>query len=322
MKRVLVFIAIVGTIVGGISVPRMTLASILLDRVVAVVNKEVITWSELYKAMEMELSAQTRDLNDEDRANLFKHREASFLEQLIDMKLQLQEAQKIGLKVRDDEIQEAIEGIKKKYQMSDNELRESLAKEGLTFEEYKRKLSDQILISQFLTRQIKNKIVVTDEQVKRYIEKQGRHPGDEDEFRIRQIFFRKPNNEGDRVAIEEKALSIVRRLKAGEDFVALAWEYSEDPSAKIGSDLGYLKKSDMAREFVDVLETMKVGELSKPFWTERGLHIIKLEEKISGRRSKEEMDAVRAKLEQEAFEERYRSTLKALRERALIEIRL
>lgn len=322
MKRVLVFITIVVTIVGGISVPRMTLSSILLDRVVAVVNKEVITWSELYKAMEMELSAQTRGLNDEDRANLFKHREASFLEQLIDMKLQLQEAQKIGLKVRDDEIQEAIEGIKKKYQMSDDELRESLAKEGLTFEEYKRKLSEQILISQFVTRQIKNKIVVTDEQVKRYIEKQGRHLGDEDEFRIRQIFFRKPNNEGDRVAIEEKALSIVRRLKAGEDFVALAWEYSEDPSAKIGSDLGYLKKSDMAREFVDVLETMKVGEVSKPFWTERGLHIIKLEEKISGRRSKEEMDAVRAKLEQVAFEERYRSTLKALRERALIEIRL
>lgn len=322
MKRVLVFIGIVIILVGGISAPRTTLASILLDRVVAVVNKEVITWSELYKAMEMELSAQARGLTDEDRANLFKHREASFLEQLIDMKLQLQEAQKIGLKVRDDEIQEAIEGIKKKYQMSDDELRESLAKEGLTFEEYRRKLSEQILISQFVTRQIRNKIVVTDEQVKRYIEKQGRHLGDEDEFRIRQIFFRKPKNEGDRVAIEEKALSIVRRLKAGEDFVALAWEYSEDPSAKIGSDLGYLKKSDMAREFVDTLETMKVGDVSKPFWTEQGLHIIKLEEKMSGRRSKEEMDAVRAKLEQEAFEERYRSTLKALRERALIEIRL
>jgi parvulin-like peptidyl-prolyl isomerase len=125
-----------------------------------------------------------------------------------------------------------------------------------------------------------------------------------------------------RKVLEEKANMIVQRLKAGEDFAALGWEYSEDPSAKIGSDLGYLKKSDMVKEFVDVLSVMKVGDVSMPFWTEQGLHIIKLEDKVSAKSTDERKQTIRAQLEEEAFTEKYRSYIKDLREHARIEIRL
>jgi peptidyl-prolyl cis-trans isomerase SurA len=297
-------------------------AAILLDRVVAVVNKEVITWSELYKIMESEASEQVRALNDEERSKVFKNNEAAFLEKLIDMKLQIQEAGRLGIQVREEEVKEAIENIKKKYQMTDAALEESLKKEGLTFAEYKKRLSDQILISQGINYQIRNKVVITDEYVAKYMESQKLISTGEEEFKLRQIFFRKPKDESRRKELEEKAGMIVQRLKAGEDFAALAWEYSEDPSAKIGSDLGYVKKSHMAKEFINVLAGMKAGDISMPFWTDQGLHIIKLEDRVSAKSTDERKENIRKQLEEEAFAEKYRSYIKGLRENARIEIRL
>lgn len=296
-------------------------AAILLDRVVAIVNKEVITWSELYKAMESEASEQVKDLKEEKRNAMFKNSEAAFLEKLIDMRLQIQEAKRLGFQVSEEEVKEAVGNIKKKYKMNDATMEESLKKEGLTFEEYKKRLSEQILISQFINHQIKNKIVVTDDQVKNYLDK---HRGNtsEEEYKLRQIFFRKPKDDDLRKELEEKAAMIEQRLRNGEDFAALGWEYSEDPSAKIGSDLGYLRKNEMAKEFLDVLSSMKIGDISQPFWTEQGLHIIRLEDKISAKNTDEQKELIRKQLEDEAFAEKYSSYLKVLREKARIEIRL
>jgi parvulin-like peptidyl-prolyl isomerase len=111
-------------------------------------------------------------------------------------------------------------------------------------------------------------------------------------------------------------------LKSGEDFSSLAEEYSEDPSSKLGGDLGFIKKSYMAKEFIDELNTMKVGDYSKPFWTEKGLHIIKLYEKISAKNKDEVKKEVRKQLTEERVLEKYKSWVKDLREKAYIVIRL
>ncbi len=205
-------------------------ASILLDRIVAVVNKDVITWSELYKTMEYEATDKIRGLNEQDRLKIFKDNEKIFLEQLIDQKLQVQEAKRLGYEVTKEEINEAIENIKNKYSLTDNEFEASIKKEGMTFEEYKEKLSEQILISKFLNRQIRSKIVISDEEIKRYIELNKDKFDNSDSFRIRQIFFKKPLRDEDRIKVEEKARVIIQKLNEGEDFSSLAKEFSEDPS--------------------------------------------------------------------------------------------
>jgi peptidyl-prolyl cis-trans isomerase SurA len=301
--------------------PQVLYAAIVLDRVVAVVNNEVITWSELYKNMESEASEKVRALSDEERNKVFKSYEAAFLDSLIDMRLQIQEAGRLGMQVREEELKEAIENIKKKYQMTDAMLEDSLRKEGLTFKDYKKKLSDQILLGQFVNQQIRSKIVVTDQQVRNVLETLKEDTAGE-EFKLRQIFLRKPKDEPKRREIEERAAMISQRLKSGEDFAAMAWEYSEDASAKIGGDLGYLKKRDMAAEFLNVLSGMKAGDVSGPFWTDQGIHMVKLEERIAPKSSEERKVAVRDRLEEEAFAEKYRSYIKSLRERSRIEIRL
>jgi len=297
-------------------------AAVLLDRVVAVVNKEVITWSELYKMMEYEVTDQMKALKEEERMRLFKDSEAVFLEKLIDMRLQIQEAKRIGLEVTPDEVTEAIESIKKKYSLSNNALEESLKKEGLTLEEYKKRLSEQIIISKLVSQQIRNKIVVSDEEVKKYMEANKKDFSDGEAFRLRQIFFRKPQNDADKKIVEDKAYSVIQKLKAGEDFSVLAKEYSEDPSGKMGGDIGIIKKSLMAKEFIEVLYTMKAGDFSIPFWTEKGLHIIKLEEKIPSQTMDEVRESVRKQLTENQFLQRYRSWIRGLKEQAYIEVRL
>jgi peptidyl-prolyl cis-trans isomerase SurA len=297
-------------------------AAVLLDRVVAVVNKEVITWSELYKMMENEAADQVRALKEEERLKIFKDSEAAFLEKLIDIKLQIQEARRLGLDVTTEEVTEAVENIKKKYSLTDNALEESLKKEGLSFEEYKKRLAEQIVISKVVSQQIRNKVVVSEEEVKKYMEANKESFTDGETFKIKQIFLGRPKDDADIKVIEDRASIIIQRLKAGEDFSILAEEYSEDLSGKLGGDLGFIKKSQMAKEFIDALNSMKVGEFSNPFRTEKGLHIIKLEEKVAAQSTDEARESVLKQLTESQFSERYKSWIKGLREKAYIVIRL
>lgn len=303
--------------------PAASHASILLDRVVAVVNKEVITWSELYKAMEFEAAAQVKNMGEEERIKLFKENEAVFLENLIDMRLQLQEARNLGIDVPQNEITEAIENIQKKYSMTQADFTVSLKKEGMSLEDYKTRLSEQILINKVVTYQIRNKVVVSDAEVNRYMDINRETFSGSETYKLRQIFFKKPAGDIDKkITVEEKAAEIIRRLKDGEDFPALARVYSEDSSARLGGDLGFVNKDLLAKEFVDVLSAMSAGEYSMPFWTEKGLHIIKLDEKVSAQNTDKVKEDIRKQLAEEHFSEKYRDWIKGLREKAYIEIRL
>jgi peptidyl-prolyl cis-trans isomerase SurA len=297
-------------------------AAVLLDRVVAVVNKEVITWSELYKMMEYESTEQMKALKEEERVRIFKENEAIFLEKLIDMKLQIQEAKRVGLQVTPEEVTEAIQNIKQKYSLTDKALEESLKKEGLTFDEYKKRLSDQILVSHIVNREIRNKVIVSDEEVRKYIEANRERFSDSGGFKLRQIFLKKPKDEAESKTVEDKGSLIIQRLKAGEDFSALAKEYSQDPTSIMGGDLGYIEYNHMAKEFIDVLSTMNTGDFSKPFWTDKGLNIIKLDEIVNVKSQDEIKQNVRKQLAEEKFMEKYKAWVKGLRERAHIEISL
>lgn len=303
-------------------VPGLLDAAVLLDRVVALVNKEVITWSDLYKLMEYEATDQVKTLNEEERMKIFKESESAFLEKLIDMRLQLQEARGLGLEVTPEEVRETIESVKKKYSLTDNALRESLKKEGLTFEEYEKRLSEQIIISKLVNQQVRKKIIVSEEEVKKYMDANKENLSDGEAFKIKQILFKGPKNDADKEVIEEKASLIIQRLKAGEDFSVLAEEYSEDPSGRLGGNLGFIKKSYLTEEFVNKLNAMNVGDVSIPFWTEKGLHIIKLDEKIPAQNIDEVRENVRKQLTEDKVLETYKSWIKDLRTKAYIVIRL
>lgn len=295
-------------------------ANVLLDKVVAVVNQDVITWSELYKAMEADASPKIKELQKDEQKRVFKENEASFLETLINVRLQLQEAKNAGVRVSDEELQGAIDNIKKKYSMSDAAFSESLKNEGFTFAEYKKRLLEQILISKVVNSQIRNKIIVTDEDLKKFVSENKEVLEDSESYRISQILLKKLD--GDSIKLEQKAGDLRKKIEQGESFSDLAKQYSEDASANAGGDLGILKKSQLNKNFTDIISQMKPGDVSKPFWTEAGLHIIKLESRTEVKNNDEILQEARNMLNDKIFKERYNAWIKSLREKSFIEVRL
>lgn len=272
-------------------------AAVVLDRIVAVVNNEVITWGELYDAMRMEMAKQLQSVPAEDRPKIMKANEASFLQGMIDVRLQLQEARKSGIAIVDEDIDAAIENLRKRYGLSGEQFQRQIRDEGLTVDIYRARLSEQITLQRLIDRTVREKIHITEEDMKK-AEAEG------ELYRIRQIFFR-PGG-------DEKASTAYAKLMEGEDFSSMARARSEDPSAKRGGDLGFIRRSHLAKEFLSALKDMKPGDVSKPFKGEKGIHILKLEQLIG----------VREALLEDMFQERYAGWLRGLREKSLVEIRL
>lgn len=294
-------------------------SAILLDRVMAIVNKEVITWSELYKTMEFEASEIVRAMKDDDRRRLFKENEPIFLEKLIDMRLQLQEARKLGIQATDEEVNKAVTGIRKKYAMTDEVFQQAIKKEGFSLSEYKTKIFEQITIDRLIDQEVRTKVVVTEGEVDKYFSENKEAVKEHEGFDISHIFIR---HTGDKKQIEDRAGGIYKKITVGENFEEIAKKESEDTSAKGGGHLGFVKKSDLSANFLNVLLKMKKGDVSEPFWSDNGMHIIRLNEIKAFKDSRELREKVRQELLDDKFKNYYKDWSKSLREKAYIEIKL
>jgi peptidyl-prolyl cis-trans isomerase SurA len=292
---------------------------IVLDKAVAIINKEVITWSELYKAMEFEASDAVKAMPSAQKQKIFKDNEAAFLETMIDMKLQLQEADKHGITASPDAVNKAIEGIKKKHSMPDAAFEAAIKSEGFTLKEYRNKLFEQITINRLIDQEVRGKIVVSDKDIDNYMKGNKDTLKDREGYSVSHIFFKKTD---DKKKVEDRAAEAYQKLKSGGDFAEVARQYSEDLSARSGGDLGFIKRTDMSKEFLDIISTMKQGDISLPFWSGNGLHILKLNETIVFTNPQEEREILRRKIAEELFQREYKSWIKSLRENSYVEIKL
>jgi peptidyl-prolyl cis-trans isomerase SurA len=302
---------------------KSAFCAVLLDRVVATVNDEVITWSELMSVIAIEGRDYLSDLSDEERGKRLQELERPFLNSLVEMKLQLQQAHRMGLDVSASEVDSAIEDIKQKYEVSEETLINSLQSEGLSMRDYRNRLGEQILLQKVINQAVRINVVVSDLDIEEYYEENRDKFGSEEvKLKIRQIFFTMADYSSERDVIESRAGEVVHRLKQGEDFGELARQYSEDPSGKFGGDLGFVELGSLLKEVEDVALSLKPGEVSEPFWSSAGLHIIKLEDKIEGGGIAEARQKIKEILFKKAFEESYHEWRTGLRENAYIEISL
>lgn len=321
MKK-LIFLAIIYCFLFTVLCP-LSFSAILLDRVVATINGEVITWSELRKRIELENKNLLKDLTGEAREKKTNEIEAPFLNNMIDLKLQLQAARRLGFGVGIAETDAAVAEIMRKYNLTDESLAESLKAEGFDMEEYKNQLAEQILLTKVVRYEVKTSIVIGDKQIREYYEVNKEKYRKGEKVRIRLIFF-----EGDakdnlqKTDIEAKAGEVMQMIEAGEDFAKIASEFSEDASKEVGGDLGYISRGSVLKEIEDVVFDMKSGEVSKPFWSSVGLHIVKLEDRTEGSEIKEIRDEIKGILFEEAFKLKLEEWVKKLREEAYIEIKL
>ena len=287
--------------------------SVVVDRVVAVVNGEIITLSDLQRE---------EALNKKSERKLD---ERNILEDMIDRKLQIGAAKRAGMDVTEKELADAITDISKRNNMDAKQFEAALAKEGLTLDQYKIDLKEQMTLSRMFNKYVRANIAVDEAEARAFYQKNIKNYTLPEEIRVRQIFLPlQENAKPDKIAaIEKKAQEVYLRAKKGEDFIRLVREVSEGVTASQDGDLGFMQRDQVVPEIAEAIRSLKLGEITQPFLSAGGYNIIRLEEVLSPVKPYDKVkDEIMGMLYQQKMEHTYRSWLQSLRSDSHIENRL
>lgn len=302
------------------------LRSEVIERIVALVNNEVITLTELEEAgahLFQQIKESTRPA---ERQEKLKKAQREVLEQLIESKLLEQEIKKRKVDVSEKEVDAAIAEIMKHNHMSENELKMALAKEGLTYFAYRQRIRNDLGKIRLINREIKSKLVITEEDIKKIYQEKIKDYTEPVEVKLQQIFIPLPRqaSSAEVKEAEQKINDLWRRARQGEDFTELARSYSLGPEAKAGGVLGYFKRQELIPELEEIAFQMEIGEISAVIRSPHGFHILRLLERRGGtpKPFAEVAPQIReAKLQEEA-ERKFQEWLQSLKKKSFIEIRL
>ena len=229
-----------GLIVFGSWATCTVQAEEIVDRIVAVVNNEVITYLELQQEIKpYEEKIKTMGYaEDEERQMLFKLRE-DMIYRLIDEKLADQEIKKNNITISDAEVDASIERLKAGRMWSDEELRMALENEGITMQDLRQNMKSQALRNRLVGQEVRSKIVITQEEVRAYYDSQMAEYQGDLLYHLRNIIIKTASEEeGGRAASRDKMEMVLQRLEDGESFESLARQYSESSLAKEGGGSG------------------------------------------------------------------------------------
>lgn len=295
--------------------------AIIIDRIMAKVNGEIITLSQVQEEGYPLLAKLQTEFSGEALRARQQLVEQQMLERIIDRILQVQQARKRGLTVSAQEVDAALQDIMRQNNLTEEEFKRILAEEDIDYLEYRNHIEEQLLVSRLLNIEVRSKIRVDLKEIEEYYQRHQNQYGGEMQFRVRHILFLTNGSNGTMEKARENAQIVLEKLRNGEDFVTLARLYSQDPSASSGGDLGFLKQGEMLPAFEEALKRLEVGEISEPIQTKYGFHIIRLEEKRGG--EQKPLEAVRADIENllinQKMQRRYEEWMKELRDAAYIE---
>jgi peptidyl-prolyl cis-trans isomerase SurA len=294
-----------------------------LDRVVAKVNGDIIVLSAVQEKagyISQQLKAGQGKLPDNMSEEQLLEK---VLNDMVDEKLQLQEARKIMLSVDEKKVEQAIDEIKSNNKINQEQLVIMLENEGKTLEGYKQQVRDQILVSQIIGYEMSRSPAISDKSVQKYYLKHQKEFLEAKKTFFRHILFIfEPGitDENKRVKII-KAKQVLRQIKAGRDFEDLAKKYSEDVSSSSGGEIGYVAKGNLVAEFEEAAFKLKEGEVSDLVETRYGLHIIKNDHIVPGRVKPmdEVKEQIRERLMRETRKAHYENWMASLKKSAFVE---
>lgn len=320
MKRIFILIS---ALVLGLAL--ISDGGVVIDRIVAIVNNEAITLSELQKAVSMEAREALKGLSEEKKTEAEERLRREMLNGLIERRLQLQMAKRSGIGVTNEEVKGAIEEIKKKNSLDDAGLEKALAKENMTLKEYEDQLRDQMAVAKLINQDVRSRVIISDKEIEAYYEKNRGNYSFPERVRVSHIFLKLSEKaaEKDIDEIRKMTEKITEKLRAGMDFGEVARTYSQGPTATAGGELGIIKKGEMAPELEEVAFSLEEGEVSGPVWTKGGVHILKIKEKVGSQSMSLEdvREDIRKALTEAETERRYKEWIKGLRENSFIEIK-
>ena len=246
-----------------------------LNRIVAVVNDQVLTQNELQRelfAVRQQLKQQ--GIRSPSEAVLNKQ----VLERLITTQIQLQQAEQSGIVVDEETLSNTISNIAAQNNLSLAEFRKVLQRDGFKFEQFREDIRKEIIIRRLRQRQVESRITVTAQEIDDFIATQKAQGNINSDYHLGHILIALPDGATPEQIKEarEKALAIWKELKEGADFRQTATAVSDGRQALQGGDLGWRKTGELPTLFADVVVSMKPGEISEPIRSASGFHIISL----------------------------------------------
>jgi peptidyl-prolyl cis-trans isomerase SurA len=296
--------------------------AVLLDRIVAVVNDDVITLSEL-NAMELSVLQNSGKRPGQEGFELDRER---LLNELIDKKIKLQKAAELNIKVSQEQVNLAVQQILEKNEITEDAFKEKLRKEGFTWSVYKKEISEQMVLSRLMNEEVRSRIFVMPDELEEYYQEHRDRFGLDEKKHLLRILLSVPESatEEEREAREIEAEALRVRLLSGEDFHQIAIRYSDGPEAREGGDLGYFSEGELREELNREISGMRPSEISRVIPLEKGFVLFKVDDvRASSHVPFEEIkDKIQEAIYQEKLRTRYETWISELKSKAYIERKL
>lgn len=249
-----------------------------LDRIVVVVNSEVITQLELdarLRTVVQQLQKQGTPMPPRELL------EKQILERVIMDRLQLQFAQETGVKVDDVQLDKTLQRIAQENKLSPEQFRAALEKDGVDFGKFREDIRNEIIMARLREREVDNRVSVSDGEVDNYLNTRSAAAGSGGEFNLAHILVRVPEQASPEQLqkLKSRALMALEEVQAGKDFRQIAASYSDAPDALEGGVLGWRSAGQLPTLFTDALSNLKQGETSAVLRSPNGFHILKLLDK-------------------------------------------
>lgn len=277
---------------------------VLLDRLVATVNDDVVTLSELRTSARPYLS---QNPGPDQRIKLY----TDVREELINERLMDQQIGEADITVSDGEVEAAIADILRRQSITREQLMEAVTVRGVSFETYKNDVKDQLTRLKLIDLKVRSRVVITEEDLKAEFESQTRDEVAKSRVEISHILlrFEEDATPQDKQKILERARDLQARVtKSPDSFSLVARETSQGPTASRGGSLGELAEEELLPELAIAVKPMEIGQISDPIVTPSGIHIVKLE----GRRKelKENFEAAKGRLRLQLQQQRVDDQMK------------
>ena len=247
---------------------------VIMDRIVAVVDEDVILESELLERINT-LKAQLTQPNQLPADEVLRKQ---IIERLIVESLQLQMAQRVGVRISDEELNEALQAIAEQNKMTLAQFRAVLEKDGIAYGDMRTQVEREIMIARVQQGMMRNRIEISEQEIKTFLASEMGEVMTADEYRMAHILVPLPEDAAAAEIAEAQAQAedLIRQIAAGANFQSLAVSHSAGSNALEGGDLGWRKIAQLPSMFADTAKTMVAGDVRGPIQSGSGFHLIKL----------------------------------------------
>ncbi|HQR59932.1 MAG TPA: peptidylprolyl isomerase [Methylophilaceae bacterium] len=252
-----------------------------IDRIVAVVDNDVITLGELQDRIRIvvgQIEKQGGKLPPEEVM------QKQVLERLISDRVQLHMAAQTGLRVDDNQLDKTVARIAEQNKMTPEQFRKALQQENISYSKFREDMRAEITLARLREREVENRVNVTEAEIDNFLTNQASRNDAPDEFEISHILIRVPEDSTPETVqkLHDKADKALKQLQQGTDFAQVSAAMSDTPNALEGGQLGWKTSTQMPALFLDALNVMKPGQVSPILRSPNGFHILKLTNRRGG----------------------------------------